>query len=85
MHEKITAIQLASSEERASGLYQLRHSDDASYANASAKKVEEQANNLIDEAMSHLSTRLYLTLGLIFYFISAVLEFAAGVDALNGR
>lgn len=38
-----------------------------------------------DETIRQLSSRWYLTLGLICYFISAFLEFAAGVGALNRR
>ncbi len=38
-----------------------------------------------DETIRQLSSRWYLTSGLICYFISAILEFAAGVGALNRR
>lgn len=84
MHDKITTVQLASNNELDSLAYQL-HSDDPVRANAAVKKVGEQATKLIDEAIRHLGARWYLTLGLICYSSSAVLEFAAGVGALNGR
>jgi hypothetical protein len=85
---KLMLERLSTAEEEAdlrisSPRYQL-HLDSPLQAHTEAEAYGRQSRSAIREVVMQLNAKWYLTLGIVAYFLGAVLDLAAGIGALHG-